>query len=166
MITKEKRALLPTLVYFFVAAMIATLDFKNGALGLNAVEAAAYGSTVNVPIGRVRFVAGEITIARTKGTVALKIGDSIYADEEIGAATGGNLGVELLDGTLLALGENSRLVVHEFVYNPKTRNGTAVIWLVYGSAELISGTIARSGRDHMIFKTPVATIGVLDAKVF
>jgi hypothetical protein len=118
-------------------------------------------------IGEVRSIRGIALATQSDGTSEmLKIGDPLYVNDVIETKAGGAVGLMLIDGTAVALGEDSELVLDEFVYDRATCSGNLVISLTCGAAEFISGQIAKSGKDHMVFKTPVATIGVRGTKVF
>jgi hypothetical protein len=117
-------------------------------------------------IGQIRSVTGEATVTRADGTVVtLKVGDPLYADDIIETGAGTAVGVVLADGTTLAIDAKAELVLDELVYDPSTKSGKSTLTLVEGAASFVSGQIAKSGQDNMVFKTPVATIGIRGTKV-
>ncbi len=113
------------------------------------------------------------------GDQAILFAGSLAPDQYAGqtSATGASIGqvrsligvaqVTRADGTTLALGEKGELVLDELVYDPTNKDANKqVLQLVSGAAEFVSGSIAKSGQDHMTFKTPVGTIGIRNTRVF
>ena len=122
---------------------------------------------LGAPIGQVRSLVGVAEVTRADGTVVvLKVGDSVYVNDTIETKAGAKLGLVLIDGMTLALGEKGELVLDELVYDPSTKGGKQILTLVSGAAEFVSGTIAKSGQDHTTFKTPVGTVGIRGTRVF
>ncbi len=129
--------------------------------------AAAQPTAQGAPVGQARTIIGQVTCTRLNGTVVtLKVGDPIYMGDIIETGTGAKLGLVFIDGMTLGLGEKGELVLDELVYDPASKGGKASLSLVSGAAEFVSGTIAHSGQDNMLFKTPVGTIGIRGTKVF
>ncbi|MBY0511551.1 MAG: FecR domain-containing protein, partial [Rhodospirillaceae bacterium] len=136
-----------------------------GPIGLD--QYAGQTNAAGASIGQVRSLIGVATVTRADGTVVtLKVGDPLYLDDTIETTAGAQIGLILIDGTALALGEKGELVLDDLVYDPSTKNGKAALSLVSGAAEFVSGSIAKSGQDNMTFKTPVGTIGIRGTKVF
>ena len=130
-------------------------------------EYAGQAAGAAISIGQVRSLAGTVTATRANGTViTLKVGDPVYQDDTIETAPGANVGLTFVDGTTLALSEKGEMVLDELIYDPTTHGGKATLSLVSGAAAFVSGTIAKSGQDNMVFKTPVGTIGIRGTKVF
>ncbi len=140
-------------------------DFAGHAHDQYAAAAPAAGK--GNPIGQIRTLSGTATATHVDGTeTTLKVGDLVYLGDILETGAGGKLGLVMVDGTSLALGEKGELVLDELVYDPATHGGKATLSLVAGAATFISGTIAKSGQDNMTFKTPVGTIGIRGTKVF
>ena len=67
--------------------------------------------------------------------------------------------VRLLDGSRLFLGDNSEIVVDEFVYGPGRRSRGALT-LLKGAIRMVSGRINKSSDGSFALNTPIATIGI------
>lgn len=117
-------------------------------------------------VGRVETVLGNATALRVDGTqVELTAGDPIMAGDVLQTAAEASLGVVFADKTTMSLGEEGRLVVDDFVYDPQANAGGMSINIVQGVFTFVSGEIAKIGPDTMTVYTPVATVGIRGTKV-
>jgi len=75
-------------------------------------------------------------------------------------ATGGSssLQIMLLDRSTLTLGQNARLTVDRFVYDPARRSSSVGTSVAKGTFRFLSGKAARGGNNTV--STPAATIGI------
>jgi hypothetical protein len=108
-------------------------------------------------VGRVAQVEGGATIIRNGVAMQANTGDAILKGDVLQTVTG-SLGVTFNDGSTLNITANSRLVVNEFVYDPRGSQNSQLLDLVQGSLTFISGEVAHSG--DMKIGTPVATMGI------
>lgn len=128
--------------------------------------AQAVAPTSGDAVGRVEAVVGEAVAVRVDGTqVRLTAGDSIQSGDILQTGPGASLGVVFADNTTLSLGEQGRMVVDEFVFDPKANIGAMNVNVVQGVFTFVSGEIAKLGPDLMTVYTPVATIGIRGTKV-
>jgi len=108
-------------------------------------------------IGRVAKVDGNATILRNGVAINVRVGDAILKGDVLQTGSGA-LGVTFNDGSTVNLTENARLVVNEFIFDPKGNANSQILDLVQGSLTFISGEVAHSG--DMKIGTPVATMGI------
>lgn len=108
-------------------------------------------------VGRVVQADGDATIVRNGVAIAAHAGDAILKGDVLQTVTG-TFGVTFNDGSTLNLTANSRLVVNEFVYDPKGSANSQLLDLVQGSLTFISGEVAHNG--DMKIGTPVATMAI------
>ena len=110
-------------------------------------------------VGRIETVLGEATAVRVDGTqVTLTAGDPIYKGDVLQTAAEASVGVVFADKTTLSLGAEGRLVIDDFVYDPKAQVGGMDVNVVQGVFTFVSGEIAKLGPDSMTVYTPVATV--------
>jgi len=64
------------------------------------------------------------------------------------------------DNTTVNITEQSKLVIDDFVYDPKKGSGKLAMKVVLGTARYASGQIAKSNPQAVDIKTPTATIAV------
>ena len=64
------------------------------------------------------------------------------------------------DNTTVKLTEHSKVVIDDFVYDPKKGSGKLAINMAMGTARYASGQIAKNNPQQVAIKTPTATIAV------
>lgn len=69
----------------------------------------------------------------------------------------GRIQITFQDNSVVKVTEQSRLVIDDFVYNPKTNAGRMGVRFAAGTARFIGG---KMNRPNIKLKTPTATIGV------
>jgi hypothetical protein len=92
------------------------------------------------------------------GPDKIKLGDPVYKGDVLSTGADGALGLVFSDGTALNLSKNARMVLNEFVYDPKGKANSSLFALGAGTFTLIAGKVAKSG--DMKIDTPVATMGI------
>ncbi|MBF0454233.1 MAG: cadherin-like domain-containing protein, partial [Magnetococcales bacterium] len=125
------------------------------------MEVMAGGEGVDsTAIGYVETLVGEVVVVRSglklvaeKG-MALQEGDRLETGEE------GRVGLVYGDDTTVSLGGNGRMVIEEMSYDPAAGVGRSSTTVVQGTFSFVSGGVAKLGEEAMVFKTPVAQIGV------
>lgn len=118
-------------------------------------------------IGHIKTSAGAVTLARQQRLqpaapgVLLYEGDILQTGLDASTAT-----LTLVDGTNLALGPRTRLVLRHFRWNPTTQAGQMRAELGAGTLKVRSGALGQphSGNSLAIV-TPRATVRVTDAQV-
>jgi hypothetical protein len=92
------------------------------------------------------------TLQGTKGTL-VEMNDSIRT-------AAGKVGIRFEDNTTVQVNENSRLVIDDFVYDPKAKGGKLAVNVASGTVRYASGQIAKNNPQSVAVNTPSATIGV------
>jgi hypothetical protein len=77
----------------------------------------------------------------------------------VATGTAARLEVTFKDNTRLTLGENAKLTLDKYVFNPAARRGTIRFRLV-GAFRFVSGQVSKLARSDVSVTTPVATIGI------
>jgi len=73
----------------------------------------------------------------------------------------GKVGITFADDTRVQVNENSRLVIDDFVYDPKsTKGGKLAVNVAAGTVRYASGQIAKNSPQNVAVNTPTATVGV------
>jgi len=73
----------------------------------------------------------------------------------------GKVGITFADDTRVQVNENSRLVIDEFVYDPKSsKSGRLAVNVAAGTVRYASGQIAKNSPQNVALNTPTATVGV------
>jgi hypothetical protein len=158
------------MIAVLVAGTVLALDssFGGAARAQSATSSPPVQDAVVRPIGRVVAAEGSITIEHTNAVVAqvslgnqpanAKIGDPVYLGDVVQTKADGRVGITFTDGTAFNLSSNARIVLNEFVYDPKGTSNSTFFTLAKGSFTFIAGNVAKTG--DMKIDTPVATMGI------
>jgi len=104
---------------------------------------------VNTPASILR---DKTTLTGSKGT-GVEMNDSIKTQA-------GKVGITFQDDTKVQVNENSKLVIDEFVYDPKSKSGKLSAKMALGTVRYASGQIAKNSPQNVALNTPTATISV------
>lgn len=100
------------------------------------------------------------SITRSKATVSGTKGTGVEMNDAINTAKG-KVGITFADDTRVEVNENSKLVIDDFVYDPKsTKGGKLAMKFASGTVKYASGAIAHNDPSKVAINTPSATIGV------
>ena len=73
----------------------------------------------------------------------------------------GKVGITFADDTRVQVNENSKLVIDDFVYDPKNKGaGKLALNMAGGTVRYASGAIAKNNPSKVAINTPTATIAV------
>jgi hypothetical protein len=120
----------------------------------------ATGSSVAF-IGKVTEQLNAISsIQRQKDSLQAVKGAGIEMNDAI-KTTQGKVGITFEDDTKVQITENSKLIIDDFVYDPKSKSGGKLaVKIALGTARYASGQIAKTNPQQVAISTPTATIGV------
>ena len=91
-------------------------------------------------------------LVANKGT-GIEMNDSVRTQQ-------GKVGITFEDNTRVQVNENSKLVIDDFVYDPKSKTGKVAMKMALGTVRYASGAIAHNSPNGVSINTPSATIGV------
>lgn len=111
-------------------------------------------------IGIVKTVRGEAWVIVEGVQAAAAPGARLTRGCIVRTGAAGAMGMTLKDGTILALGPESELLLDDFEFAPASGALRLVIGLVRGTLEFVSGAIARLRPESVSIQTPSATLGV------
>lgn len=92
------------------------------------------------------------TLTGAKGT-GVEMNDAIRTQQ-------GKVGITFEDDTRVQVNENSKLVIDDFVYDPKSKAGKLGAKIALGTVRYASGQIAKNSPQNVALGTPTATITV------
>lgn len=72
----------------------------------------------------------------------------------------GKVGITFEDNTKVQVNENSKLVIDDFVYDPKKGTGKVALNMALGTVRYASGQIAKNNPQSVAVNTPSATVSV------
>jgi hypothetical protein len=92
------------------------------------------------------------TLTGAKGT-GVEMNDAIRTQQ-------GKVGITFEDDTRVQVNENSKLIIDDFVYDPKSKAGKLGAKIALGTVRYASGQIAKNSPQNVALNTPTATISV------
>lgn len=99
------------------------------------------------------------SIQRQKTTLTGAKGQGVEMNDLIRTARG-KVGITFEDKTQVQVSENSKLVIDDFVYDPKKGAGKVGLNMALGTVRYASGQIAKKNPQAVAIHTPTATVGV------
>jgi len=154
----------------FLVALILTASvfLSDSARGQNEPVRPSAEGVVSAPIGKIVVAKGPFTVEHVNAVIVqanviiardeAKVGDLVYKGDVVSTGVDGSLGIIFTDGTAFNLSSNARMVLNEFVYDPKGTSNSTLFSLSKGTFTFIAGKVAKTG--DMKIDTPVATMGV------
>jgi hypothetical protein len=110
--------------------------------------------------GRVRTVAGSVSIVRGGAVVPAASGALVMESDVVRTGPDGRIGIVLKDDTRVALGPTSEVRLDRFAFAPAEGRLGFVLRVLKGVATYVSGRIAKLAPDAVRLETPTAIVGV------
>jgi hypothetical protein len=113
-------------------------------------------------IGKISTQVGpDSSIQRGKQIIAGKPNTGIASNDTVSTRKGTTLNINFKDNTKVKITENSRLVIDDFVFDPKKSDaGRLAMKVSMGTVRYASGQIAKVNPQRINIKTPSAAIAV------
>ncbi|MEO5365105.1 MAG: putative Ig domain-containing protein, partial [Magnetococcus sp. WYHC-3] len=114
-------------------------------------------------VGRVEEMTGRVIAKAPDGPPRLlEVGAEIHQGEQIRTEKGALVRLRFRDDTLFQLGENARMVVDKYVFNPEEAEGEFAATVLRGVFRYESGRLAgfHPQDEHSLIRTPAARIGI------
>lgn len=111
-------------------------------------------------IGRIKRAVGAASVQRGSQRLAAAPGVVVEEGDVLVTGKDGRISLTFIDNTRFSAGPNSRLALSEFRFDRTTQRGSFVTNVDRGSLGVVSGQIAKSGRDAMKVRTPTSLLGV------
>jgi hypothetical protein len=118
--------------------------------------AVAYGAASTTPVGDVELVQDEaFGTPPAAAREAKRRGDGVVYQETLETLRKSGMLVKFNDGSKLTLGENSKVLVDNFVYAPGDANSKALISIPTGALRYVTGAMPKG---QTTIDTPTATM--------
>jgi hypothetical protein len=99
------------------------------------------------------------SIQRANSTLTGAKGTKVEMNDAVKTQSG-KVGITFEDDTKVQVNENSKLVIDDFVYDPKSKTGKLGAKIALGTVRYTSGQIAHNSPKNVALNTPTATISV------
>lgn len=118
-------------------------------------------SPINVfaAVGKVTEQTGPTEIIRDKKSISASVNTGVEMNDTVSTARA-KAELTFEDKTTVKLTEHSKIVIDDFVYDPKKGTGKLGMKMALGTARYASGQIAKNNPQQVAIKTPTASIAV------
>ncbi len=146
--------------------MLATLNVRRlGALsaGLIAVSAVTAIAATRAPspsrdkVAVVHRAQGDVRVARDGIATKLAVGDPITRHDSLTTGAASRLAVKFDDGSRVTLGENSLIVVADFMAEEGRKSGALIVELIRGAIRLVASKPREAPNKRVEVRTAAAT---------
>jgi hypothetical protein len=110
-------------------------------------------------VGKVTEQTGPTEILRERKSIPSSLNTGVEMNDTVSTARA-KAELTFDDKTTVKLTEHSKLVIDDFVYDPKKGTGKLALNMAMGTARYTSGQIAKNNPQQVAIKTPTATIAV------
>jgi hypothetical protein len=124
-----------------------------------AILSASLSQTSFSAVGRVTEQTGPTEIVRNKRSTPSAVNTPVEMNDTIVTARA-KAKLTFEDNTTVNITEQSKLVIDDFVYDPKKGSGKVAMKVVLGTARYASGQIAKTNPQNVNVQTPTATVAV------
>lgn len=120
----------------------------------------SFSINVYAAIGTVTEGKGSSEIQREKSRLDVKQNLGIESMDVVSTANG-IVGITFTDDTKVRVTEHSKLVIDDFVYDPKSKGaGKLAMKVALGTVRYASGAVAKENNKNVDIRTPTATVAV------
>ena len=124
-----------------------------------AITLALLSQTSWAAVGRVVEQTGPTEIVRNKKSLSSSVNTPVEMLDTIVTARA-KAKLEFVDKTTVNITEQSKILIDDFVYDPKSGSGKLAMKMVQGTARYASGQIAKNSPQNVNIQTPTATVAV------
>ncbi len=110
--------------------------------------------------GRIKRATGVAFVERGAQRLPARPGLLIEEGDVLRTGKDGRISLTFVDNTRFSAGPNARVAIDRFRFDRTRQQGDFVTRVDRGSLAVVSGQIAKSGRDAMKVRTPTSLLGV------
>jgi hypothetical protein len=111
-------------------------------------------------IGKIKTLAGQVSIERDGKAVTPAVGDAVYQTDKIVTGKDGTVGMLFNDDSRISAGPNSVLALDKFAFDSSTHDGGFDVSMKKGTLSVISGKLTQKTPGALKVKTPAAILAV------
>lgn len=112
----------------------------------------------------IKSVQGNAIVKRDNTVVLAQKGVSLFSNDVLQTGSDGAIGISFNDGTRIALGSKSILVIDDYFFAPSQKDFRFDLSLQKGTAVFESGKISKLAPEKVHFKVPQGVIGIRGTK--
>lgn len=139
-----------------MSALPSFLRFLVILLCLGLVSGLYPGAAAAQTVGKVTKVQKQAQV----GSRTAVVGTPVRMNDKLRTGAGARMQVTFRDGTTLTLGENARVGIDRYVYNPAKSTGAMALSQSKGALRLATGKLRNMKKKDVTVATPVAALAV------
>lgn len=112
----------------------------------------------------IKNVQGDAIIKRENTAIPAKKGLALFSNDILQTGADGAMGISFNDGTRIAVGTKSILVIDDYLFAPSQKEFRFDLNLQKGTAVFESGKISKLAPEKVHFKVPQGVIGIRGTK--
>ena len=115
----------------------------------------------SIKVGRTLDAQGQVVAINPHDQKSvLKTGHLVHEGDKIVTGDGASAKMVMSDGAVLFIRSNSELVIEDYVYDQRTKEGKSILNLLTGGLRTVTGAIAKNRNNDYLVRTHIMTIGV------
>lgn len=111
-------------------------------------------------VGTSAAVQGSVFVSTAGAERKAQVKEEIKLQDQITTKQDSALQILLLDQSTFTVGQNCRMIIDKFVYDPSTNVGEVAATVTKGAFRFMSGNIGKKNPTNATISTPSATIGI------
>ena len=125
----------------------------------------SYFALASERIGTIGIVIGQADVVNRN--IDLKIKENIYFGDVIRTGAQTNLQILFEDETVFTIGENTEIVINEFIYDPNQNNELNKISaeVMQGSLKVVTGLISKENPENLSITLPTGVLATRGTEV-
>ena len=125
----------------------------------------SYIAIASERVGTIGIVVGQADVVNRN--IELKIKENIYFGDVIRTAAQTNLQILFDDETVFTIGENTEIVINEFIYDPNQDNELNKISaeVMQGSLKVVTGLISKENPENLSITLPTGVLATRGTEV-
>ena len=125
----------------------------------------SYFALASERIGTIGIVIGQADVVNRN--IDLKIKENIYFGDVIRTGAQTNLQILFEDETVFTIGENTEIVINEFIYDPNQNNELNKISaeVMQGSLKVVTGLISKENPENLLITLPSGVLATRGTEV-
>ncbi len=119
----------------------------------------------NEQVGTIGIVIGQADVVNRN--IELEIKENIYFGDIIKTGAQTNLQILFNDETVFTIGENTEIVINEFIYDPNQNNELNKISaeVMQGSLKVVTGLISKENPENLLITLPTGVLATRGTEV-
>lgn len=123
-----------------------------------------FSAIASESVAFIKSAQGDAVVKRENTVIPAQKGVALFTKDILQTGASGSIGVSFNDGTRIAVGSKSVLVIDNYLFAPSQKDFRFDLNLQKGTAVFESGKISKLAPEKVHFKVPQGVIGIRGTK--